>query len=1606
MRPANGLCSFCRLTPPSLQDALPDALWNTRQDEPIKETSNTAAATKAITLSTDPTATTITPERAAEANADADVELDSQANPSLDLNALNTDHRRRDDDSHVRHIFTTNLPVPLSNPPESSSLSRGTSNALYRRQGHNQRSQPAGIIRSQPLPASTVSKTPQPEMYSSTSPSLGASYSDGDTQPLGSHVYRDLKLRPITSSQTSHKTTSPNGHDSPSREALPETYDSGATGYINIIGSFPSQAVDRPEYLDDSGDDVDELSQDEGRQLSHSTYAMPKTPGSTGRKRNHLGEVINAAETPDMPVNPFGLKGAIPGAMALSQAFKGTQAPTSPLVAPNSDPTPERPSPGMYAFDSPGLDSSLLKTPRSAATRAVTEPRTVYVPMKESQAERERERQARFASSPADGPGDTSSDDGFGLGESQRVRRRLHQAKIDNDSKKIFSKITAPRRVAGKVAGKIVTPTISNPHRKERGRRMVEVRASSDVDMISGEETSDEASEPEQDQAKIIAEDREDQANAATDHEIEVPMTKSRSAISKIIATDSPESPSYNRQNSVRTSRLGGSNITHWEPASHHINASSYGSTEGNEDVIDGTQTMAIADSQPSVPLLKLSGSSASIPRTSNIPSSVDFKTIESQIHQNPRDSIAGLAGDSTMAATSSHPSHRAPLSQSEQASQMSTEHHIPSDFNGKSHGKSLSEDTEEKLADSPSQSKENGQNDTTEQSSLPAMEASHLAYTSATQHNMNPNEVQGQDQSTSGNEPQSILVPDNLRAPNTGPRLTTTSHALSQSMACRQEAISNLETSPQINEEDPSVTAIPSRISDSEHPSSSAQTENKNSASRSLDQGRSAGQSNDTKAFETAQTHLGSSSTRAQTQVPVSSSGAPVSQVNSQPPQVRRFTEIAEDPSPPDEIGEVDTDLGVVTSQDIAFHAAVEGSSPIAPSRKRRRIFRSQAPNKTIEETDELQDGHRSSSESVKTPGRAASESVKSAQQQFSEKSPQFPAVEESERIETTGRSKQKSYSKKSTKSSSGRKAPPVQKAQPPSTKISGKKIGRPKSILTQRTFAPMGPIDLVAPEVGTQGSSSDGQGPLVDLNRESFNGKSLTSKRVLALFNGGNAAYYPATCVSVSGTGNTRCKVRFDDGTFDVLDAQFVRRFELREGDVVKVDQDHMRTKNYVVCGFKDKANIGATLLQENTSVATQTGSYPLTDVFGFSTISLAPKLRDCNAGVIASSGGETVDVAMASIYVTKMMWNNFKDRPYTHVADPSLPTTRDQTPAGPAGTPDTPMSRTRRVTNASLNARYAESSAPPSPCSGLFNGMAFAVSYMDNDTEKKRVINSIISNGGLILHDGFEELFQLSELDLEPFSPSKNTPCSTATTSEQDEPTSTPPTLRLTPSAQSLGFTALIADKHSRRAKYMQALALNLPCLSGRWITDSLSRDLLLDWTTYLLPSGESNFLGGTVRSRVLSRYPAAEEARISEMVEERPRLLGGRSVLLVMGRGKVEERRRAYLFLTCALGARRVGRVVNVDGAKRAVIQAKETGGDGWDWIYVDEKEEGGGRADGDANRGRKRKRGRESKEDSEDALLSGNSGLEDQYGVRVVGDEFVIQSLILGRLLED
>ncbi|KAG9230973.1 hypothetical protein BJ875DRAFT_470729 [Amylocarpus encephaloides] len=275
---------------------------------------------------------------------------------------------------------------------------------------------------------------------------------------------------------------------------------------------------------------------------------------------------------------------------------------------------------------------------------------------------------------------------------------------------------------------------------------------------------------------------------------------------------------------------------------------------------------------------------------------------------------------------------------------------------------------------------------------------------------------------------------------------------------------------------------------------------------------------------------------------------------------------------------------------------------------------------------------------------------------------------------------------------------------------------------------------------------------------------------------------------------------------------------------------------------------------------------------------------------------------------------------------------------------------------------------------PISKLFTGMAFAVSYKEAEKERDAVIKHIKDNGADLLDAGFDSLF---------------TDGSKTHARVEKE-------LVVAKNKRAMGFVALIADDYSRKPKYVQALALGLPCLSGHWILASVKKGSLLDWKPYLLCAGQS--VWGTARvSRHLTYHPAAE-ANLLSTFSERTKILEGKSILAVAAKRGTDEKTKTFMFFVQASSPARFARVASFTEARNRLLDDQKQGV-GWDLVYSDANANtvesvifsvaGGG--------ARKRKR--------DSTAATTNVDLPPKK-VRVICGEKLLQSLILGQLLDD
>lgn len=674
---------------------------------------------------------------------------------------------------------------------------------------------------------------------------------------------------------------------------------------------------------------------------------------------------------------------------------------------------------------------------------------------------------------------------------------------------------------------------------------------------------------------------------------------------------------------------------------------------------------------------------------------------------------------------------------------------------------------------------------------------------------------------------------------------------------------------------------------------------------------------------------------------------------------QPRTLGEIAADPSPPDPVEDVNlSDFGLLSKDDEDYQQILRGPSLKEPAKRKRHV-----KNAT------LWKGHSSPPPGYGTPvGPAFSQKsnpvdVQSTGSQSSSPLSTPPASQDI-RLPTPA------VFKNIREMLAPDAAPPNDMSVPtPVQTLLDPVPSRLSSAAQTSTSLRTRPaaVGRLSPPAG-QTRASQTPGPHANLTTIT-DARIIAPDRVFAHFNGNPSGYYTATCLGVLSEEEPRYTVRYDDdGVEDSISAAGIKRLELRPGDVVKLHLCTLRTGKYVVVGMQDKQDLSDpdTLARRRKANPDDEGAWPKVDIHGYAKVLLAPKQWDSHGGNQRSD--EQLAVELCDISFTQGLWTNIKDRGYTHNEGKSRALEGLQTPSERPSTPSSPTTRAKRGKVTSL----ASSIPMNEPKQGLFANMVFTLTNICHTTDLERTKSLILSYGGKILEEGFDSLFYVPSLH-RITSPRK---------SDSDRE------FHLTRPAQNLGFTCLIADKYCRRAKYIQALALGIPCLATRWISDCVSKQRILPWSAYLLPAGESAFLGGAARSRVLPSL-LAETATLSSTINQRPRMLEGASILLIMSKAE-EESMRQHPLITFALSPARVARALTIEAAARAVAEAQAVG-EPWDWVFsYDREREVERMLFGSAAKKRKSRSG---------------VGAGQDRKTKVIGNEFVIQSLILGQLVD-
>ncbi|KAI4102693.1 MAG: hypothetical protein L6R37_004224 [Teloschistes peruensis] len=1357
-----------------------------------------------------------------------------------------------------------------------------------------------------------------------------SSQSQGDTQPISQWA-----LDEFTSKSRKFQAAKQLGlwGRSTDEDSTAHTYLPGQTGHVNLLGAFedPSPSAGPNSNHDDFEDELGTLSQIQDVRVEpypeSKRFRQPKTPATINNKRKRDANTTPLDTTPTLPINPFaGQPDGIEGLMNASQVFRATQAPSSPLpTALPSDPLSGRPSPNLYDIQRPSTSdasSSPVKRPATAMTRSITEPQTVYISMKESQAERERKR-LKLAEENARVSAD-SSDDGFDSDDS--IVRRLKQRKMQNESRARFSEITAKSRPTtpsrgrgrGRARGRGRGSGISHdevrnrqPTTTPRASKIEPVLISDDPSPRDPQIASDAETSCEEDPIQVPASQAGSSGGANKENfpssSVQVPGTTSKLRL---------------REGQARVQRTPSTRGKQIDVTPEEVCLPGTASTEKTEEILSrGTPAFDVADSQPSkkegAPLQPRTGLSDPPLEPASSPGS-RFIVPQSQLAPH---------GNST--SEHSQTGQEGVVDQNVNISSANAENHeeitqvrIPPSFGGAplSHSKRKTIHIESVVRSSKRiKLSQEGLDGSQKSNSAQAMEGS---------------------------------------APTEVPRSEDAATAMQQDGA-QLDCLDGQDTSAPI--------AIPESSAGEASAQSLVAVEKMNArGTTSID--KDSGQSHHgdisskSTLFDTAQSHLVTASDK----VHCSPKGAQAQSTDESPirhsSRLRTMTEIAMQPTPSDAIGSIDVDIDLMTSDDIEFHSIVTGSSPPIPDRKRRRRLDGRAIRVKSHDTPLA-----TSSPLTSPPSSHAGEADHAA----------FTSEATETRIPVASLPGKSTFSKSLNVEKQASRPCASASSQPVKAPVQSRK--KPKSVPNL-----LPPSNNIAVDTGNtaagNGDEPSHRNPTEahDEVRDAVSDRSdviIAPARVFACFNGNCAGFYPATCIGIVHAEEPRYKVRFDDGTIDTISAFSVKRLELRQGDAVKVDLIGFRKKTYIVEGFQGQQQ-PQILADPETPSRKRNGQqsnalqYPPTDIYGHDKVALALK----QGQPAANENGQHIVVPLEQIYLTSSMWQYYKQREFTYTNGQAAAACILPTPSDRPSTPATPSSRTRRAKFLALSGMRAAMSTGDLDA-GLFPNMIFAISNVATEAKRNRTTQLIQENGGKVLVQGFDELFDIPKLAMTaPGNPNSN---------EQQ--------FRLTAEANGFGFTCLLADKHSRSIKYIQALALGIPCLSTRWAQDCVSKQRLLPWDTYLLAAGESMILEGAVRSRQLQYYPA-ENARLSTIVGNRAKLLNGMSVLLIMTKSE-EKDMQNHPLLTYALGAARVCRAASIEAAAGAIAEAQNSG-EHWDWVYSHENEREAERAlYGEHSTSKKRKRGRIS-----DAV--GPAGKP-----RIVGHEFVIQSLILGRLVE-
>ncbi|ANB13677.1 chromatin-binding protein RAD9 [Sugiyamaella lignohabitans] len=337
--------------------------------------------------------------------------------------------------------------------------------------------------------------------------------------------------------------------------------------------------------------------------------------------------------------------------------------------------------------------------------------------------------------------------------------------------------------------------------------------------------------------------------------------------------------------------------------------------------------------------------------------------------------------------------------------------------------------------------------------------------------------------------------------------------------------------------------------------------------------------------------------------------------------------------------------------------------------------------------------------------------------------------------------------------------------------------------------------------------------------------------------------------------GANTGTLSVRFGNGDVTDLTTDKIRRFDIQVGDKVKLDND--RRPNFEVVELLQRPPVDGSV--DETVVTTTTS--PDGAWVGYEGV--------CFVKVQHTKTNKQTTVPIRLLYMSGTQISSYLSRRQLHKnafqdgSNTLAASLRQQSKALERLTLTNNTSQSSNQFNQFTAIDSGGAKTQPTDHGvaqrGILSDCVFTISAIDNTKELEALTKTIIRNGGVVLNGGLQELFSVDYSTLE---------------------------IKYNHTRNNFTFGGVLAKFAVRTPKYLEGLALGWPCLSFKFIIDSIAEgEMIQDWEPYLLSAGVSSALDQAYCSYNVRHFHQnwLEGATLADQFINRRLILGRNSIL---------------------------------------------------------------------------------------------------------------------------